>query len=678
LKYRPEIDGLRAIAVISVILFHAGFEPFVGGFIGVDVFFVISGYLITTILIESIETKRFSLIGFYERRARRILPALFLVILVCIPVVFFTFNEEQGTSFYKSAIATIFFSSNFLFWSETGYFDSSALTKPLLHTWSLGVEEQFYLVFPLLLILFLKLGRKKAAMLLGLIALLSLLISERTAYAYPEANFFLLHARASELFFGALAAFVVLRRGVQSNNPISLLGLSAILFAIFVYDNSTPFPSIHALIPVWGVVLVVLFAGKDTVTAKLLSTKLPVAIGLVSYSAYLWHQPILVFLRLSNYEYNLPDILRVLAIFVTFVLAFLSWKYVEQPFRNKQKLATRKKLFVAVGSTGTLLAALASLSLVYPVYYVNKIIKTPANNYAVKEIAGDAAFDYLGLTKLSQWNEVSATLPLNPTRNCRVLIIGDSHAKQLRSGFARVLAGLKGCEVDTISFPGCPSLFGYFDLHPITQTNELSSEKACRDQTEIWKQYITDNYHKYSHVVLSSRWNWLINSSHYVNKNIHVEYVLPYLSRDISNDQRRREFSDALAYTGQYLLALNLKVVVFSQPPVQLLDLRELTNWLAYEKARPPRSGANIRQQRFDDVLERSGLKVNPNFFYAKTFNYFCPPLENTCENQSSNNSYYLDDNHLSEYGSEAMGLLLLKMFPTLFTDKMIALKAKL
>lgn len=347
MQYRPEVDGLRAVAVIPVILFHAGFEAFSGGFVGVDVFFVISGYLITTILIEDIENKRFSIVNFYERRARRILPALFFVMLVCIPFAWMWMLPSQMKDFSQSLVAVSLFASNILFWRESGYFDAAAEEKPLLHTWSLAVEEQYYVLFPIFLILTWRFGKNRVFWMIVVIAAISLLLSELGWRNKGTANFYLAPTRAWELFAGSISAFIVRKRGVQKNNLLALVGLAAIIFSIFFYDESTPFPSVYALVPVLGVVLVVLYADKETLAARLLSTKGFVGIGLISYSAYLWHQPLFAFARIRSLE-NPADNLMLSLTLVSIVLAYFSWRFIEQPF-IKKNLFTRKLLFTISG-----------------------------------------------------------------------------------------------------------------------------------------------------------------------------------------------------------------------------------------------------------------------------------------------------------------------------------------
>ncbi|MEL7255975.1 MAG: acyltransferase family protein [Pseudomonadota bacterium] len=336
MKYRAEIDGLRAVAVVPVILFHAGFDTFSGGYVGVDVFFVISGYLITTILLEDMERGRFSLLNFYERRARRILPALFFVMIACIPFAWMWMLPDQMKDFAKSLVAVSLFASNILFARESGYFAPLAEEKPLLHTWSLAVEEQYYLLFPVFLILVWRFGRNRVFWTIAALAALSLLLAEWGWRNEPLINFYFTPSRAWELFAGSLAAFIVQRRGVQTNNVLSLLGLLAIGFAVLTYDGTVPFPSVYALVPIMGVVLLILYASADTWAARLLSTRALVGVGLISYSAYLWHQPLFAFARIKGFHSS--AVLGGLAV-AAMCLAVLSWRYVEQPFRNKSKVS---------------------------------------------------------------------------------------------------------------------------------------------------------------------------------------------------------------------------------------------------------------------------------------------------------------------------------------------------
>lgn len=342
MRYRPEIDGLRALAVLPVIFFHAGFDFFRGGFVGVDIFFVISGYLITTIIISELAEGKFSIINFYERRARRILPALFFVMLVCLPFFWFWLSPLYLKDFGQSLIAVSTFSSNILFWSESGYFETASELKPLLHTWSLALEEQYYIIFPIFLMIVWCLGIKWILILLTLIFILSLGISEWGVLYHPNAAFYSLPTRGWELLVGVFAAFYLKYNDYLKSNSlnqlISLIGCGMIIYAIVVFDSKTPFPGLNALVPTIGTGLLILSAVPNTLAHKLFSLKPIVGIGLISYSAYLWHQPILAF---TNYGI-LGEVSNLLTLSIcasSFILAWFSWRYVEKPFRDNSKVS---------------------------------------------------------------------------------------------------------------------------------------------------------------------------------------------------------------------------------------------------------------------------------------------------------------------------------------------------
>jgi peptidoglycan/LPS O-acetylase OafA/YrhL len=354
-KYRSEIDGLRALAVLPVILFHAGSQTFAGGFVGVDVFFVISGYLITSLILADVEKGVFSIASFYERRARRILPALFLVMIVCVPVAWLLLPAPQMKDFAQSLSAVSLFGSNVLFWRESGYFDTAAELKPLLHTWSLGVEEQYYILFPPILVILLKLRAEWLWGLLGAGAALSLGLAEFSSSAFPAANFFLLPTRAWELLCGALGALYVFRNPRNKTSRViaelaGTLGLALIAYSVLVYRESTPFPGRYALVPVLGTLLVILFATQQTTVGRLVGNRLFVGIGLISYSAYLWHQPLFAFYRNAAPATESTGVLLLL-VFASLLLAYVSWRFVEKPFRDRQR--TRPPVIASVAVAGT-------------------------------------------------------------------------------------------------------------------------------------------------------------------------------------------------------------------------------------------------------------------------------------------------------------------------------------
>lgn len=342
MQYRPEIDGLRSVAVLPVILAHAGFKVFHGGFVGVDVFFVISGFLITSILLAETSQGRFSLLTFYERRARRILPALFVVMAACLPVAYWGMLPNEFKNFGQSLVATSLFANNVLLMVTSGYWSLASEFKPLLHTWSLGVEEQFYILFPLLLMLC---RRWRAATLMALfavLALFSLAAAEWGSRAWPDAAFYLLPTRAWELLMGAMAAALPLLRpqpvlSAGWRQGLSLAGLGMIAVSVFAFDESVPSPSLPIVLPTLGAVLVIVCATPGTWVQRLLASKVPVTIGLISYSAYLWHQPLFAFARVIEVEAPKPSLMLGLSV-LTFALAYLSWRFIEAPFRAKGRI----------------------------------------------------------------------------------------------------------------------------------------------------------------------------------------------------------------------------------------------------------------------------------------------------------------------------------------------------
>ena len=363
--YRPEIDGLRAIAVLSVIFFHAGFQLFPGGFVGVDIFFVISGYLITTLVMRELEAGQFSIVKFYERRARRILPALFLVMAVCLPFAWLWMMPTDAREFFYSVIAVLGFMSNVFFLQKSTYFGAGAELKPLLHTWSLAIEEQFYALFPIFLMLAWRLGRKKIVALLAIGVLLSLALAHLVVSSKPNAAFFLLPTRGWELAIGALIAFYV--NDEQRNHfpmmpfqILSLTGFGLILYGVFGLDKDTPFPSLFTLVPTVGAGLIIWCAMPGTLIGRLLGSRVCVGIGLVSYSAYLWHQPLLAFAHHRMLEK--PDAVAFTSLVaLSFGLAYLTWRYVETPFRDKTVVPKRWIWGFSLATTGVLAAVAVML-----------------------------------------------------------------------------------------------------------------------------------------------------------------------------------------------------------------------------------------------------------------------------------------------------------------------------
>jgi len=514
MKYRAEIDGLRALAVLPVILFHAGFEWFSGGFVGVDVFFVISGYLITTIIISEMAEGNFSIVNFYERRARRILPALFFVMAACLPFAWLWLTPTDLKDFGQSLVAVSTFSSNILFWWESGYFDTAAELKPLLHTWSLAVEEQYYILFPIFLMLTWRLGIKWVLLLLSIVFFISLgLAVWGTQYAANpkiiSGAFFLLPTRGWELLIGVFAAFYLKYnthlKSHAVNQILSLLGFGMIAYSIIAFDKTTPFPSLYALIPTIGTGLLILCAVPKTLIHKLLSIKVIVGIGLISYSAYLWHQPVLAFARHRTLG-EVSDLILISLCLASLIMAWFSWKYVEGPFRNRKRF--NRKVIFRLSAIVILLFSTTGLT----VHFTDGLQRLKVLSYSTEERrifdiiklnTNYDMYDSMYSSNCKLWAKDVSDLSSAEFDKCSKLfggplvVLGDSHAMNMFNIFAQsnaydFVVGLSqgGCR------PHTPEPFCHYD-----STADFLREIALTKPVVVYHQassyFFTDQNGRY-------------------------------------------------------------------------------------------------------------------------------------------------------------------------------------
>lgn len=419
IKYRREIDGLRALAVMPVILFHAGFEMFSGGFVGVDVFFVISGYLITSIILAELEQEKFSIVNFYERRARRILPALFLVMMVSLVVGYFTLLPDEFKNLGQSLVATSLFSNNMLLALTSGYWDLASEFKPLLHTWSLGVEEQYYVIVPIFLLLAWKYLKAKIPLFLTILFLGSFLFAVWFVSVSPKWAFYILLTRAWEIAIGALAAIFLRSKPqvsthVQTSNILSFSGLVLIFLSIVVFDKTIPSPGIYLLVPTIGAVLIIIFTREGTLTYFLLGHPVSVFLGLLSYSLYLWHQSVFAYLRVYYAEEPGQLIFSTSILFI-FVLAYLTWRYIETPFRDRDSVSRKFVFIFSLMGSGFFIASGLYLNKNYGI--PGRVFDSSARiEYLDKRIYNERIFDY----KQDYFGDDLRT---------KLLIIGDSFAR---------------------------------------------------------------------------------------------------------------------------------------------------------------------------------------------------------------------------------------------------------
>lgn len=462
LRYRPEIDGLRAVSVLTVIVYHARFTVFgerilQGGFLGVDLFFLISGFLITMIVATELREKRFSLLRFYERRARRILPALICVLVSAALVAPFLMSPIALFEFAQSLVATILFYSNIHFLFQDSYTAEPSQLQPLLHTWSLSVEEQFYLVLPVLLIL---IGRRRwpsGTILVGL-AVLSLVLAHLLVTKNTALAFFLPLSRAWELLVGSILAVGVVQGRIKQSDWtrfLPTLGAAMICLSFAFFDESTPHPSLLTLVPILGGVFLIGWSNPGDPTTRLLSSRAFVGIGLASYSLYLWHFPIFAFLRIANDGSGTASLMA-LGIALTGLLSAATWRWVEQPFR-RQGWVSQRWLVFATGLPMAAMLVFATFILTRPVDTIySSIPQAVQNSFSVFEPRRGATdcIDQDGFMDPKTWCQ------LGPAESApSFLLVGDSHAEAIAASVdaAAFKLGLSG---RLVARSGCPLLLG--------------------------------------------------------------------------------------------------------------------------------------------------------------------------------------------------------------------------
>ena len=442
MKHRPDIDGLRAVSILAVVAAHIGAQHARGGFFGVDVFFVISGYLISGIVFADIEAQKFSFAAFYERRVRRIVPAFFVVLMAVFALAYLYMLPVEMNGFAKSLVAATLGVSNIYFWTLSGYFDSASAYMPLLHTWSLSVEEQFYVIFPVLLLLGYRFYRLKLKLLIVALFLASLLANILGAFYYADARFYLTPNRAWELLAGALVALGIVPeiRERSFRDMASLAGLLLIILSFVCFSSETPYLGLAALAPCLGATLIIA-AGRtgESIGGKALSIKPMVFIGLISYSLYLWHWPVIVFHRMGFIpcEGLSPRTEKAVLLAVCFVLATFSWKYVETPFRKKK--FSRRALFAAsfAGMVGFVVAGIALAAADGLVGRFSPEVSRVASflDYNPDEVARVGT---CFITDKFSYADFDPSLCLRQDKEKKnYLLIGDSHAAHLSYGLLK-------------------------------------------------------------------------------------------------------------------------------------------------------------------------------------------------------------------------------------------------
>jgi peptidoglycan/LPS O-acetylase OafA/YrhL len=658
--YRREIDGLRAIAVIPVILFHAGFSIFSGGFVGVDVFFVISGYLITTIILSEMERGTFSLINFYERRTRRILPALFLVMLVTLPFAYLWLLPADLMSFSQSLIAVSTFSSNILFWQTSGYWGTANELIPLLHTWSLAVEEQYYFIFPLFLMMMWRFRKRWILTSFVLIAAVSLLLAQWGAYNHPTANFFLLITRGWELAIGAgIAFYFVFRKQATRrllshksvDEVLSLLGLLMIAYAVFLFDETTPFPSFYTIIPTVGTGLIIIFSAK-TMVGQLLGLKLFVGLGLISYSAYLWHQPLFAFAKYRSVAGPGVELMSTLAV-LSILLAYLSWRFFEKPFRQKG-LLNRKTIFTfaGVGSLFFIVVGLAgNLSGGLPDRIDGKIqasIEAAKLPVPIKDLCTSD-------NSREQANEDSCTL-LN-SDNFFGYLMGDSHADALA---AEIKNAFEQANIGLIQATerGCPPVQDVY-----VYVSQSDKRRCFQHNQDVYRHL--ENSPDIEYIILVARWALYLERKRFSNdeggsephQTLHFNTVVQGRGPDYN---RLASFKQAYVDSVKKIIGMGKKVIlVYPIPEAGWNVPRYVRNYYlsdpsdAFSQSIGSTSYSVFQDRNKNAYQALDGIGEHPNIFRVFPEKIFCNnDVKDRCIVQKDETLLYSDDDHLSSAGA--------------------------
>ena len=666
IKYRPEIDGLRAIAVGAVIFYHAqitifGQQLFKGGFIGVDIFFVISGYLITSIILkELLTTGSFSFKFFYERRVRRILPVLLFVMLVTVPFSWMYLLPSSYIDFSKSILYSLGFSSNFYFWfTGEQYGAESTLLMPFLHTWSLSVEEQFYILFPIALLITFRYFKKYIIHILILGFTISLGLADWGSIHHPSFNFYVLPSRGWELLAGSILAYFEITLGHRSqhrilNRILPFIGLFLIVHSILFFNDKMFHPSFYTLSPIIGVCLLIWFSNKDELITKILSTKLFVGVGLISYSLYLWHYPIFSFARKTEFvQGSLFN--KLMFLLVILLISIFSYYFVERPTRNKKN----KFKFIVI-------LILISISILVFVN-INIIQKDGYKNRLPEIFQKNLSETPCELLKNSDGKNCHSNIgcKFNTSSNKKVYIIGDSHMASLSFDLKNRLVN-KNYQFITISL-GCLFTVG-FDLVN-DKTGEISD--ICNDiNFKKIKQILKKD--KNSIIIFGGRFPLWLSEEYFDNQEGGKEKENAVASNQIISlgryDTIQMSFQNEISE-----ISKNHKIIlIYPIPEVGWNVPNKLNNIFLKKNKNVNKKNININEyittsyqvyknrtkssfELLDNIEGKNIYRVYPHTLFCDT------KIKNRCITHDDKNIFYADDDHPSLKGAEMINDLIIK-----------------
>jgi peptidoglycan/LPS O-acetylase OafA/YrhL len=639
MQYRSDIDGLRAVAVMLVVIYHARLLGVAGGFIGVDVFFVISGFLITSIITDQIRAGNFTILRFYDRRVRRIMPALLTVLTATSLGAAALFTPTDFMAFGQSLKATAAFYSNIWFYQEAGYFAPASESMPLLHTWSLAVEEQFYVVAPILLVLLARLGAGTTRLVIAFLLLSSLAISQAGVAAESDAAFYLPHARAFELLIGVLLAMStkLWPTGAVANHALGLAGLAAIITSALAFDRNTPFPGVAALLPTIGASLVI-GAGLSgrPVSSRLLSLPPMVWLGLRSYSIYLWHWPLLALATYRLGEGLTPG-LRLVLVLLAVALSDVTYRVIEQPARHGfRRFTPAMSVAVAIGIVA--LVAVISVGIVQTDGLPGRLPQRVADFERTMESEEPASACLDGRPGVAKLDCAIG----DPTATRKSFLVwGDSHALALAPAISK-LAAARGLQGVTAIRMSCAPVF------VTTKTEGPFARGKCIDMaTRVEEALETQTFDE---VILIGRWAMYAEGTEtQAGETVHNRFY------EGSASENHRRFVDLLSRTIARIRQTGSRVTLIGPVP-ELKD--NLPNAMARMMLTGAPANLDVPQSRFEQrnsfvMSTLSAMDAKPDVRVV----YLHPNLCNgqSCSSQSGGRPLYTDDNHLSTTGANTV-----------------------
>lgn len=686
MKYRADIDGLRALAVVPVVLFHLDVAGFGGGFVGVDIFFVISGYLITGLITEEIKQGHFTIAGFYERRIRRIFPALFFMLWCALVAGMVLLLPQDMKALNASLAATSLFISNIYLWLGSGYFEKAAEMQPLLHTWSLAVEEQFYIFFPIFWMLIWRWGRRWRSW-TWLVLAGSFVLSVYAVRHHRDAAFYLLPTRAWELLIGSVIALNAVPRLSWRwlNEAFAAAGLVLILLAVFGYDRATRFPGEAALLPCIGAGLIIYAGlnGRFTLIARMLSWRPVVFVGLISYSLYLWHWPLIVFAKYRNVA-ALSNTQSAMVLAASLALATFSWRFVERPFRRSATTS-------AAGRDGMHADKprpwIANAAIAYGVSVIAASVVVCAMSYGVYSsdrallaIYGERVYRYdREALQIHSTSDCTASVTAALSKTCllgdtqvkpTLALWGDSYADTLKDSLAVALRKAK-LSAGRFVMHSCPSI-----LHTrLNRIDDPSLTQKCMQFNQATFELLTHDA-SINTVVLLDNYLWYLETT---------KATTPLLSptHQYANEAERRQLIVAeLVATIDALSASGKRVIVVGAYPPGV-GASVIARSLNFDNELPP--AARMARADYDRKVlfvnsALAGIKSDKVSFVDPSV-LFCRNLkESDCSVVQHDAPMLSDGGHLSASGAADLTELILNTmsnpYPASLRDKSVLASA--